>query len=459
MKKSRRLLIIDDEENMRHMLASVMTRAGYQVSSATDGSQGLAALEKKRFDCVLCDLKMPKMNGLQFIHALRSKGDETTVIMMSAYATVDTAVEAMKCGAFDFITKPFKNDEILMVLKRAEERDQLLNENRELKKRVQLDQGGLFGGVVGNSQPIRKVIDTAKKVAHYDTTVLITGQSGTGKELIAQGIHQHSRRSKAPLVSINCGSIPENLLESEFFGYKKGAFTGADTDKKGLFEQAEGGTLFLDEIGELPSGLQVKLLRALQEREIRPIGDRRPRRFDVRIIAATGRDLLLESEQGRFRQDLLYRLNVVTIELPPLNARIEDIPILCKHFLNKCSKRMGSDIKSISSSALSALMEHDWPGNVRELENVIERATIFADKETILPEDLPQAFGAIPRDRRLDDILGTLSLKKGRGILEKRLINRVLAVTRGNKSRAAEILEISYPSLLAKIKEHGCLVK
>ena len=313
--------------------------------------------------------------------------------------------------------------------------------------------------MVGTSRVMRKMIETAKKVAGYDTTVLITGESGTGKELIARGIHQHSARRNGPLISINCGSIPENLLESEFFGYKKGAFTGADSDKKGLFETAGGGTLFLDEIGEIPPGLQVKFLRALQEREIWGVGYRQAKKIDVRVIAATARDLSEEVEKGNFRRDLFFRLNVVTIELPPLCIRKEDIPALCNHFLTRFSKKMNVEAKSLSPDALSLLMQQDWPGNVRELENVMERAVIFAEKNVVLPENLPERFGAHPKGRRLDDLLGTLSLKQGRKIMEKRLISRVLDITGGNKSRAAKLLEISYPSLLAKIKEHGCDIK
>jgi len=459
-KQIKKLLIVDDEENMLHMLSSLMGRAGYRVSSATNGSQGLAAMAKERYDCVLCDLKMPKMDGLQFLTALREKGDETTVIMMSAYATVDKAVEAMKQGAFDFITKPFKSDEVLMVLQRAEENDRLRIENRKLKKKVaSLEGNGFFHRIIGSSQVMRRMVDTARKVAGYDATVLITGESGTGKELIAKGIHSHSTRSQGPLITINCGSIPENLLESELFGYKKGAFTGADSDKKGLFEEADGGTIFLDEIGELPLGLQVKLLRVLQEREIWAVGDRQARHVNVRIIAATASDLAKEVEKKRFRKDLYFRLNVVTIELPPLRARREDISILCDHFLEKFNRKMQTELKSVSPATLSLFLQHDWPGNVRELENVMERSVIFADKSVILPEDLPDSFGAINQGRRLDDILGTVSLKKGRKVMEKKLINRVLGITGGNKSRAAELLEISYPSLLAKIKEHACRVK
>lgn len=452
---TRKLLVIDDEENMRHMLASVMTRAGYRVTSAVDGSQGLKITAKEHFDCILCDLKMPEMDGIGFLQALRAGGDETTVVMMSAYATVDTAVEAMKQGAFDFVTKPFKSDEVLIILERAEEHDRLRLENKDLKQKMaRMEATEPFGGVIGTSHVMRELIEISRKVAVYDTTVLVTGESGTGKELIARGIHQHSARLGGPFVAINCGSVPQNLLESEFFGYKKGAFTGADADRKGLFETAGNGTLFLDEVGELPLDLQVKLLRVLQEREIRPVGDQYTRKVNVRVVAATAVNLEKEVEKGRFRKDLFYRLNVVTLCIPPLRSRREDIPLLCDHFLDLFSRKMNVEKKTLSAKALALLSRQDWPGNVRELENVMERTVIFADKNVILPEDLPENFGARNKGRRLNDILGTLSLKQGQKIMEKRLISRVLDVTGGNKSKAAEILEISYPSLLAKIKEH-----
>ncbi len=456
MAANKHLLIIDDEENMRHMLSSVMTRAGYRVSLAADGAQGLEAVEKEQFDIILCDLKMPEMDGLEFLRVLRERGNATTVIMMSAYATVDTAVKAMKQGAFDFITKPFRNEEILVILAKAEEHDRLLAENKELKERVaSYEEEKSFNDLVGNSEPMRSVIEVAKKVSNYKTTVLITGESGTGKELIAKGIHQHSDRRPNPFICVNCGSIPENLLESEFFGYVKGAFTGADATKNGLFEAAEGGTLFLDEIGDLPLGLQVKLLRALQEDEIWAVGGRQAKKVNVRVIAATNLDLGEQVGKGHFRKDLFYRLNVVTIHIPPLRDRREDIPLLCDHFLEKYCGEAHIPIKSISSRTLSMLSRQSWHGNVRELENVIERAVIFSDKDVVLPENLPESFGSPSKGRRLDDLLGTLSIKKGRKIMEGRLIRRALDITEGNKSKAALLLEISYPSLLAKIKEHG----
>ena len=308
---------------------------------------------------------------------------------------------------------------------------------------------------IGKSNAIRKIIDQAKKVAGYDTTILITGESGTGKELVARGIHSHSKRKEGPLITVNCGSVPANLLESEFFGYIKGAFTGADKNHVGLFEAAEGGTLFLDEIGELSLELQVKLLRVLQEREIRPVGAIKSRKVDVRVITATAKDLEQEVTAGNFRQDLFFRLNVMVLELPPLRERLEDIPFLCSHFLSRLNERMDLNINSISAGAMGLLMAQDWSGNVRELENSLERAMIFAEGGRIEEENLPQFFGSPKQNRRIDDLLGTVSLKKAQKILEERLIGRSLEAANGNKSQASRMLEISYPSLLAKIKEYG----
>ena len=378
------------------------------------------------------------------------------VIMMSAYATVDTAVQAMREGAYDFITKPFKMDEINCILQRAEEFITLKKENIQLKNRVQELQGEVsFASIIGRSRGIQKVIEQAKKVAGYDTSVLITGESGTGKELVAKSIHGYSKRKEGPLVSVNCGSIPHSLLESEFFGYVKGAFTGAEKDHAGLFEAAKGGTLFLDEIGELPFDLQVKLLRVLQEHEIRPVGALKSKMVDIRLITATAKNLEKEVAAGTFRQDLFFRLNVMVLELPPLRARREDIPLLCDHLLQRLNKKMNLVVETISSDAIALLMNQEWSGNVRELENSLERALIFAEGNKITVENLPRFIETPGGGRRIDDILGTGSLKKAQKILEKRFIGRALEATKGNKSKAARKLEISYPSLLGKIKEYG----
>jgi two-component system response regulator AtoC len=451
-----KILVIDDEANMGHMLAAVLKKAGFQVDSVLDGKAGLEKITQAHYDFILCDIKMPVMDGMEF---LRSGGDrisQSTVIMMSAYGSIDAAIEAMKLGAYDYISKPFKPDEVLLALKKAEERERLKRENRQLRARIQaIEKDYSFGRLVARSRAMLDVFALAQKAARYSTTVLILGESGTGKELVAHGIHNEGERARMPLVPINCGGIPENLLESELFGYRKGAFTGADRDKKGLFQEADGGTIFLDEIGELPLALQVKLLRVLQESELRPVGDSRSMRVDVRVIAATARNLEEEVKKGRFREDLFYRLNVLTIRLPPLRERPEDIPHLCRHFLERFSAKMGKQVADISPAALTILLHHQWPGNVRELENAVERAVLLAEEGILLPEHLPAELGgagAEGLDRKQAD---GLSLKIAQRETERRLITRALQATGGNRTQASRLLEISHPSLLSKIKAYN----
>ncbi len=455
-KEQKRVLVIDDEQNMQHMLRAILSRSGYLVETAGNGQQGLDMLQVGNLDFVLCDIRMPVMDGMDFLQKASALEHGATIIMMSAYGTVDSAIEAMKQGAYDYISKPFKAEEILLVLKKAEERESLQRENAALRRQL-ADIGGPsgFGRMVGKSKKMQEIFQLATKVAQHATTVLVTGESGTGKELVARGIHDLSPRKGKPFVAINCGGIPENLLESELFGYVKGAFTGAEKNKKGLFEEADGGTIFLDEIGELPVSMQVKLLRVLQEQEIRPVGAARSRKVDVRVIAATARDLAREVREGDFREDLFYRLNVVNIHIPPLRERSEDIPLLSRHFAEKLAARMDVEVNGIAPAAMQLLMGHSWPGNVRELENVIERAVILAEKKVILPENLPSEFGTKRQARRLDDFFAGFSIKKAQKIMEKSLIRRALDATGGNKSKAAELLEISYPSLLGKIKDYG----
>jgi two-component system response regulator AtoC len=454
MTDPKRLLIIDDEENMRHMLSVVTSKAGYQVTIAENGNQALAIHKKAPFPFILCDLKMPGMDGLQFLQAIAEEPSRPMVIMMSAYATIDDAVLAMKSGAHDFITKPFKTAEVLLILEKAAAHQELQEENIRLKARVQELQGnGDFKDIIAHSQEMRSLLQLTQKVAKYDTSVLITGESGTGKELIAKGIHHYSQRNKKPFIAVNCGSIPENLLESEFFGYVKGAFTGADTDRHGLFEEAEGGTLFLDEIAELPLGLQVKLLRVLQEHEIRPVGSMKSRSTNVRVISATAKDMPQEVADGLFREDLFYRLNVLTLKLPPLRERREDIPHLCSHFLAMLNTKMELNVEGITSEAMTILLGRSWKGNIRELKNCLERAVIITEGPQLQPDDI-RSHATSSCDEKIDDMLGTFSLKQAKKIIEKKLISRALDASKGNKSMAARMLEISYPSLLAKIKEY-----
>lgn len=452
----RRLLVIDDESNMRHMLAAMLKNSGYSVDTASEGLEGMKMLERSSYDFILCDIKMPKMDGMTFLKTAGDLVKHSTVIMMSAYGTVETAIEAMKLGAYDYISKPFKSDEVTLTLKKAEERERLKKENNILRERIRTIQAdNRFDRMVGQSKAMQAVFELAQKVARHNTTVLITGESGTGKELIARGIHFYSERAGGCLIPVNCGGIPENLLESEMFGYKKGAFTGADRDKAGLFEAAEGGTLFLDEIGELPLSLQVKLLRVLQESEVRPVGDPKTHKVDVRVITATAKNLEAEMRKGTFREDLFYRLNVMQIHLPPLRERTEDIPPLCQLFIERFNGELKKRIASISPGAMSRLMKHPWPGNVRELENVIQRAVVLAEQDALLPEHLPGSVVTGLENGHLDTLFEGFSLKEAQRSLEKKLIVKALTETGGNRTRAARLLEISHPSLLSKIKAYG----
>ena len=452
---NKRLLVIDDEANMRHMLAAVLKKADYNVDLACDGAEGLQLIEQGHYDFILCDIKMPNMGGMEFLEASRDKLNGTTVIMMSAYGSIDTAIGAMKLGAYDYISKPFKTDEVYLTLKKAEERESLKKENRRLKERIQTIEGDYsFGNMVAKSKVMRDIFQLAEKAAQYKTTVLILGGSGTGKELIARGIHQAGQRAEAALVPVNCGGIPETLLESELFGYKRGAFTGAERNKKGLFQEADGGTILLDEIGELPLPLQVKLLRVLQENEIRPIGDSRSKKIDVRVIAATAKNLEEEVRKGAFRKDLYYRLNVLTIKLPPLIKRTEDIPLLCKHFIRRFNNILGKEIDGLTPDAMAQLLDYHWPGNVRELENVLERAMVIADEPLLAAEHLFLEQNGQDSDGQAPNAFEGLSLKVAQKVVEKELITRALQKTGGNRTQSARLLEISHPSLLSKMKTY-----
>lgn len=451
----KRLLIVDDEENMRHMLQVMLQKAGYVVQTAADGVEALEQIAKQDFDFVLCDLRMPNMDGMTFLEKSRQTHPDQTVIMMSAYGTIDTALEAMMIGAYDYVSKPFKQDEVLLTLKKAEERERLKRENVELQNRLRkIEQKYSFGNIVARSEAMAHVFELVEKVAKHKTTVLITGESGTGKDLIAKTMHFNGNRASVPMVSINCGSIPENLLESELFGYKKGAFTDAVKDKPGLFDEADGGTIFLDEIGELPFSLQVKLLRVLQEEEISPLGSTVSKKIDVRVIAATSRDLQKEVDEGRFREDLFYRINVMKIHLPPLRERRGDIPLLVGYFINLFNQKLEKDIEGLSSQAMPILMAYSWPGNIRELENVIERAILLGKGRWITPTDLPQSITSVRHPSSSDAPEHTLSIKKASKTLERDLIQKALELTEGNRSKAAKILEISRPILISKIKQY-----
>ena len=452
----KRVLIVDDEENFRHMLSVILVKEGYEVETASNGDEALQKVIASPFDQVLCDIRMPRMDGLEFLREKRKKGADVITIMMSAYGTVDIAIEAMKLGAYDYISKPFKPDEIILTLRKAEEREQLRRENQLLRKEIAREYS--FENIVSKNEKMQKIFDVIKKVAQYRSTVLITGESGTGKELVARALHYNSERSQNPFMPVNCGAIPENLLESELFGHAKGAFTDAIRTKKGLFEEADGGTLFLDEIGELPAPLQVKLLRVLQDGEIRRIGESKTIQIDVRIVAATVKDLQKEVNEGHFREDLFYRLNVLPIHIPPLRERKEDIPLLIQHFIGKYNQILNKNVADIDHSGLEALMNYKWYGNVRELENTVERAIVLCDRNYIQLENLPveiQNFKEESQPEPMPD--EEYSIKKASKSLEMNLIKKALRKTKGNHTHAARLLEISHRALLYKIKEYEIL--
>jgi two-component system, NtrC family, response regulator AtoC len=448
----RRVLVVDDEENLRVVLRTLLRRHGYEVETASSGDEALAMVDSFGPDVVLTDVRMPRMGGLDLLSTLKAKGNDATVIVMSAYGNMDLALDAMKAGAYDYVQKPFKPDEVVLALRKAEERELLRRENRALRDEIRKEHR--FEDILAKSARMQEIFRTITKIAEYKTTVLVTGESGVGKELVARAIHRRSTRRGGPFVAVNCGAIPENLLESELFGHKKGAFTDAVNDRRGLFEEATTGTLFLDEIGELPLGLQVKLLRVLEDEKIRRLGEARDLQVDVRIIAATHRDLHNETKAGRFREDLFYRLNVLPIHCPPLRERRDDIPLLIDHFVAKNNTRLGTSIRGLDTETRRLLYEYSWPGNVRELENTIERAMVLAEGEQIIAADLPERIREARDPVQVQLASGELSVKKTTRIIEEILIRRALQKTKGNRTRAAEVLEISHRALLYKIKDY-----
>jgi two-component system response regulator AtoC len=448
----RRVLVVDDEENLRLVLRTLLKRQGYEVETAESGEQALSLVDTFGPDVILTDVRMPKMGGLDLLATLQAKGNEATVIVMSAYGNVDLALEAIKAGAYDYVQKPFKHEEIVLTLRKAEERESLRRENRALREEIRKEHQ--FEQILAKSQAMQEIFKTIAKIADFKTTVLVSGESGTGKELVARALHRRSSRRGGSFVAVNCGAIPENLLESELFGHKKGAFTDANSDRRGLFEEADGGTLFLDEIGELPVSLQVKLLRVLQDETIRRLGESRDVKVDVRIVAATHRDLTAEVKAGRFREDLFYRLNVLPIVVPPLRTRREDIALLVDHFVARNNARLGTSIRGVDTEARRILVEYAWPGNVRELENTIERAMVLAEGDLLLAADLPERIREARDPVQVQLASGELSIKKTTRVIEETLIRRALQKTKGNRTRAAEVLELSHRALLYKIKDY-----
>ena len=455
-----RVLIVDDEKSMRDLLSITLEKEGYDVASATGGEAAIEMLHRDSVDVVITDLRMPKVDGLQVLRAAKEISPDTTVIMITAVASTESAVEAMKLGAYDYITKPFKLDEVNLIVRNALERKRLRDENLYLRR--QLETQHRFENIIGKSGRITEVFDTIRKIADSPSTAMITGESGTGKELVARAIHFNSFRRDKPFVSVNCGAIPEGLMESELFGHIRGAFTGAVSNKVGLFSAAEAGTLFLDEITEIPPLLQVKLLRAIQLREIRRVGDTKDIKTDVRLIAASNRDLEGAVEEGILREDLFYRLNVIPIQLPPLRDRREDIPLLVAHFLQKFGKELGKDVRGVAPEAMSVLERYHWPGNIRELENVLERAIVLGAGEMLGVDSLPESVRRERPVKGLDNVdipEDGLDLEATLDAIEGRYLQRALDRTGGVQTKAAELLKMTFRQFRYKLQKHQSMRK
>jgi two-component system response regulator AtoC len=459
----KQVLIVDDEPNLRKILSAQLSRDGYDVMTAEDGERGLALLKEHHIDLVITDLKMPKVDGMTLLKRALEEEPDLPIVLITAHGTIDTAVEALKSGAFDFVTKPFDKDEVRQIVGKA-------LRTRELRgaDATSVPTGGAVRfGIIGDSQGIADLYAVLERVADTPTTVLITGESGTGKELVARALHEHSGRKDKPFIKVNCAAIPKELIESELFGYERGAFTGAVSSKPGRFELANGGTLFLDEIGEIPIEMQVKLLRALQESEFERVGGIKTIRIDVRLVAATNRELKKLIANGTFREDLFYRLNVVPIRLPALRERTGDIPLLVEHFLVKFNERLKKRVEGVEAEAMETLVAYPWPGNIRELENVIERAVLFCDTQKLRASDLPPEIRGIPAMANVSlseaDLQAALAgegglkehVKVAMSRLEKELVSRALQQTTGNVTHAARLLKISRKGLQLKMKELG----
>lgn len=447
-----KILVVDDEDIIRESLAFILKKEGFEVSEAANGKDAYEKVMEDSFDLLITDIEMPEMKGIELLEKVKKININTDVIIITAYGSMDTAINALRAGASDYILKPIEFDELLIKLRRLFNVKHLFKENQILKR--ELNRHYDFQNIIGQSEPIQKIYSVIETVAASDSTVLITGKSGTGKELAARALHHKSKRSDKAFVALNCGAIPENLMESELFGHKKGAFTGAVFDKDGFIKAADKGTLFLDEISEMPQQLQVKLLRVLQEREFIPVGKTQPVPIDVRFIASTNRDLKIEIKEGRFREDLFYRLNVVEINLPTLEERKEDIPLLADHFLDKYRKEMNKNVKGIDGEAMRALINHEWRGQIRELENTIERAVIFCKSGFINIEDLPESVsGESPLAGFTNFGSSTASLEKSVNEFERAYIMHILQKNELNKEKTAEVLQVGLSTLYRKLKE------
>ena len=447
------ILIIEDDQSLASSLVLNLELKGFTCHTVDNTDSALTLLTKQDFDIVLCDFRLPEGDGISFIKECQTLHPNLAIILMTGFGDSDLALEAMRAGAYDYLAKPFNIDELILTLQKIQEREKLRAENIKLK--LEIEKQYSFSNIIARSDGMKKIFDTVSRVAQFDTTVLIRGESGTGKELIARAIHHNSNRRAKPFVAINCGAIPENLIESELFGHRKGAFTDAVSDKKGLFEEADGGTILLDEIGEMPKHLQVKLLRVLQEQQIQPVGDEKNKSIDVRVLAATLRDLEKDVADGRFRDDLLYRLNVITITVPPLRERPEDIPALVEFFIDKFKQKLSVEINNVSPEAMRYLMKYTWKGNVRELENCIERSMVLASGDIIESDSLPENITNYDSQDGPAISSNNLSIKQQTKKLECELIKKALTKTKGNRTQASKILEISHRALIYKIKEFG----
>ena len=449
-----RILIVDDDEGMRRLLVRVLNRAGYEPLAVASGAEALSELAADAFELVVTDIQMPEMDGVALLHKIKEFDPGLPVIVITAYGTVENAVEALRAGAYHYLTKPFENDEIKLTVAKALEREKLLAENRQLHE--ELEEKYRFSGIVGTSPAMQQVYDIVNSVAVSNANVLITGESGTGKELVARSIHYNSARRDKSFVVLNCAALSEGVLESELFGHEKGAFTNATSTRKGRFEMADEGTLFIDEVGEMPLSAQVKLLRVLQEHEFERVGGTRTIKVDVRLVAATNKDLEVEVREGRFREDLYYRLNVVNIQMPALRERREDVEELARHFLDKYATETGKKVTEIAPRALGALLAYEWPGNVRELQNVIERAVVLCKGEAVTPRDLPRGL-------QDDDEICLQLPERGGSLteiledLERQLIVQTLRRMDGSQTRAADALGIKRTTLRYKMEKYRLL--